>query len=304
MSPSPPPLPARPPIVLRRLAIALLGLTFAASAPLHAEEMRAAIYVMKRDGSQLRKVAQIDGYKEHFRPAWSHDGKRLAFDALESASQTIRLFVVNLDGSGLKQIGETQSPAWSPDDKQIAFHFRGDEKNESGVYVQNLDGQGRVRVSAGFGPRWSPDGGRIAFTDMRNLTVLDLVTGTERSLIGDPVQQVMPGFDWSPDGKRLAVVVMRNRKKELWVVAADRENTQVEPRLKLNLDQQLSWSPDGGRIVISTDRKLSVLEPDGKGAHRLPDQRGESVEPNWSPDGQWLAFSGNHPAAATTETAP
>jgi Tol biopolymer transport system component len=285
---------AHPRTLFRLLILALLSATFAAGSPLHAEELRAAIYVMKRDASGLRKVAQVDGYKEHFRPSWSHDGKRLAFDALDG-SQTKRLFVVNADGTGLKQIGETESPDWSPDDKQIAFHFRGDEKNQQGVYVQNLDGQGRVRVSAGFGPRWSPDGGRIAYTDMRNLIVLDLVTGEERPLLGEPVQQVMPGFDWSPDGKRLAVVIMRNRKKELWIVAADRENTKIEPRLKLNLDQQLSWSRDGSRIAISADRKLSLLEPDGKGAHRLPDQRGESVEPAWSPDGQWLAFSGNHP---------
>jgi Tol biopolymer transport system component len=289
---------AHPRTLVGLLIVALLAAAFAPGTTSHAQELRAAIYVMQRDGAGLRKVAQVDGYKEHFRPAWSHDGKRLAFDALESGSQVKRLFVVNVDGSGLKQIGETESPAWSPDDKQIAFHFRGDEKNEAGVYVQNLDGQGRVRVATGFGPRWSPDGGRLACTNMRNLTVLDLLTGEERSLIGEPVQQVMPGFDWSPDGKRLAVVIMRNRKKELWIVEADRENAKVEPRLKLNLDQQLSWSPDGGRIVISADRKLSVLEPDGKGAHRLPDQRGESVEPAWSPDGQWLAFSGNHPEAA------
>src|SRR4051812_48476611 len=87
MSHNSPRMLALPQTHLRLLVVAMLAATFSARTTLHAQELRAAIYVIKRDGSSLRKVAQVDGYKEHFRPAWSHDGKRLAFDALESGSQ-------------------------------------------------------------------------------------------------------------------------------------------------------------------------------------------------------------------------
>jgi dipeptidyl aminopeptidase/acylaminoacyl peptidase len=279
----------------RLLATALVVLVTCNGSLLLGQELRAAIYVMKRDGSAPRKVAQIKGYKELSMPVWSHDGTRLAFDALEVASGTKKLFVVNVDGGDLKKIGEAETPDWSPDDKQIACHFRGGLNMPEGVYVQNLDGKGRVRIAAGVGPRWSPDGGRLACTDGRNLNVLDLVTGEERGLIVEPVDQVMPGFDWSPDGKRLAVVVMRDRKKELWIVAAELNPSQAKSRLKVNLDPRVSWSADGKRIVFSANRRLSTLDPDGKGTAGLPNQHGDSVEPTWSPDGQWLAFAGNHP---------
>ena len=38
-----------------------------------------AIFVMKVDGSGVRKVAQVEGYRDHGSPRWSHDGQRLAF---------------------------------------------------------------------------------------------------------------------------------------------------------------------------------------------------------------------------------
>src|SRR6202521_6279152 len=39
------------------------------------------IFVMKVDGSEERKVVQVDGFGSHGCPRWSHDGKRLVFDA-------------------------------------------------------------------------------------------------------------------------------------------------------------------------------------------------------------------------------
>lgn len=261
-----------------------------------AQELRAAIYVMKADGSQLRKVVQVDGYKEFSSPVWSHDGTRLAFDALSLTSGTKKIFVVNVDGSQLQEVCDGETPDWSPDDKQIAWHYSGGKNLKAGVCVQNLDGKGRVHVADGAGPRWSPDGAKLAYTNGHNVVVLDLITGDERGLISEPIMQVSPGFDWSPDGKRLAVVVrLDRRRKELWLVDTQGPSPKWKSRLRLTLDQRVAWSPDGKRIVISASRRLMLLDPDGKSTYRLPDQHGDSVEPDWSPDGKWLAFSGNHP---------
>jgi len=275
--------PMRWQLVVAAIAVGYGGLSQAA-------DLRMAIYVMKPDGTGLRKVVQAADYKEHSCPAWSHDGRRLAFDAVHQATGKKKIFVVNVDGTALQEIGETAMPDWSPDDKQIVFRRDG---ADGGIAVQNIDGKGRTGIASGDGPRWSPDGSKIAYTNRYSLKVLNLVSGEEHDRIDEPVQEVMSGGDWSPDGKRLAVVVRRNNQRELLLVRAEGP-TNVKSRLARNLDGRVAWSHDGKRIAISSGRLLYLLDPDGKGTQIIPAQHGESVEPCWSPDDLWLAFSGNH----------
>src|SRR4051812_26812006 len=68
------------------------------TAPLSADDTPTTIFVMKTDGSQVRKVAQVAGYKKHGSPQWSHDGKRLAFDAYEGPDDAKKFFAIQLDG--------------------------------------------------------------------------------------------------------------------------------------------------------------------------------------------------------------
>jgi Tol biopolymer transport system component len=75
------------------------------------------------DGSGLREeVASLPGEGGQSL-VWSPDGSRLAFWA-DADDLNAQIFVVNADGSGLRQItrgGENRWPAWSPDGTQIAF---------------------------------------------------------------------------------------------------------------------------------------------------------------------------------------
>jgi Tol biopolymer transport system component len=283
---------------MRALMLSLMVIGALSAIRANGADLRAAIYVMQRDGTQVRKVAQVPGYNEHGFPSWSRDGKRLAFDAIQAGSGAKKLFVVNVDGSGLREIGATETPDWSAHDKQIACRFDGAAGQDPGIYVQNVDGQGRTRLDEGHAPRWSRDGDKLAFSYENTLKVLDLVTLEKRDLLTEPVQWVFLGFDWSPDGKRLAVVVRHNNQRHLWIVSAD-GSSPAKPRLKQNLDGRVAWSPDGKRLAISSNRKIYLLDPDGRGTQMLPDQRGDSVEPAWSPDGKFFAVSGNHPLAAT-----
>ena len=277
--------------IMRRLMLYLAAAMLLARPLRAAPQLRVAIWVMHPDGTALRKVAQVPLCKEHSSPAWSHDGQRLAFNAIQMANGATKIFAVNVDGSGLADLGEGIMPDWSPDGKQIVFSHGGE------IMVQNVDGKGRTVLTSGNAPRWSPDGSKIAFTAPRSLRVLDLVSGEERGRIDVPVRDVAPGCDWSPDGKRLAVVGRRDRERELFLITAEGP-IELASRLTRNLDGRIAWSHDGKRIAFSSGRILSTLAPDGKGTQMIPDQRGVSVEPCWSPDDKWLAFSGNHPEAA------
>ena len=203
-------------------------------------------------------------------------------------------YVVNLDGTGLKEMGEHDIPHWSPDDKQIVYHHYGGTQR-AGIWVQTIEGGGRTWLANGTAPRFSPDGGRIAYTDWRALLVLDLVDESSEALGGETFERVHPGFDWSPDGKRLAVVVDREKRRELLVI----EGQETKSILRNpNVDGYLGWSPDGKQLVIAIFDILFLIDADGtKPARMIPGQFSRNWHASFSPDGQWLAFSSNRKTA-------
>src|SRR5262245_37269347 len=71
---------------------------------------RAAILGINVDGSGMRKLVQMPEFGQHGSPRWSHDGKRLAFDAIHRDSRVKKLYVVNVDGSGLQEVGDAAMP--------------------------------------------------------------------------------------------------------------------------------------------------------------------------------------------------
>jgi Tol biopolymer transport system component len=124
------------------------------------------LYVMKPDGTDLRKVSKGMSYAQS--PLWSPDGKQIAFSGPGGKE-----YVVNADGTELRELlpnvqAHISSYAWSPDGKRIAFaavHYRG----ELDVYVINANGTGRSNLTntktiIEDEPSWSPDGKQIAFT--------------------------------------------------------------------------------------------------------------------------------------------
>jgi Tol biopolymer transport system component len=107
-------------------------------------------------------------------PATSPHGNMIAFNRSDGISSS--LFVMRLDGAGLRQITSSPSlpsgdavdfrPNWSPHGNKIVFLHNTEVDNE--IYVVGSNGQGLTRLTTTpdrveFSPVWSPDGSQIAF---------------------------------------------------------------------------------------------------------------------------------------------
>lgn len=114
------------------------------------------IYVMNADGTgrtRLTTDPADDGL-----PAWSPDGRRIAFGSDRSGNGDI--FVMNADGSSVKRLTADQAvdewPAWSPDGRQIAFGRKATQDAPEDIWVMNADGSGQVNLTHSPGNEWGP----------------------------------------------------------------------------------------------------------------------------------------------------
>jgi TolB protein len=261
------------------------------------------IYLMRPDGSGLRRLE--NNQEKGAMPAWSPDGKRIAF-ADRRGGEHLAIYVVNADGSGLQQVThpmstDDESPSWSPDGRRIVFEVN--LKGELGISVVNFDGSGRRRLTAhGQSPAWSPTGRRIAFVrqyghgkcgvGFDQIWLANADGRGLRVLTHNCVDHDDP--DWSPKGQWLVFSGSRtpggdNSRDQLWLVNA--HGTGLRRITRGRFDHLWpTWSPDGRRIAFSRTPNLLadnepfniyVIDTNGSGLRRLT-RTGDEVDPDWS----------------------
>jgi TolB protein len=182
------------------------------------------IYVAGADGSGLAPVVRTQGPLSHEEwPAWSPDGKQIAFTSTRPGNQEIML--AQADGSQVRAItshsGTDAHPCWSPDGRQIAFAT--DRWGGLEIAVMQADGSQIRRLTTSTGlddyPAWSPDGRSIAFVSNRdgNFEIyLMAVDGSQpRNLTDSPSIDTFPA--WIPDG-RLTFVSNRHEQFDIFVL--------------------------------------------------------------------------------------
>ncbi len=83
----------------------------------------AGLNIMNLDGDAGRSIEPI--YRSDnplFTPAWSNNGKRIAF--VELVDDRFMLRLINADGNGLQDAGFGSSPSWRMDDRAVFFSSR------------------------------------------------------------------------------------------------------------------------------------------------------------------------------------
>jgi len=246
-----------------------------------------------------------------FGPAWSPDGKRLAFDAAWAGPR--RIWISDTAGLNPRQITSDSSeavihagPRWSPDGRRLVF--RRIEGTTSDLLTADVASAATARLTqdapAELDPAWSPDGQWIYFSSDRGggMNVWRQRVGAD----GRPgaLEQLSTGAGAdvepapAPDGHRLAFAV-RGLNSDVWQLpvspttgAATGPPTPVI--VTTRVESRGAWSPDGRTIAFNSDRlgEMSIwLHDVASGAdRRLTSGPGGDYQPQWAPDGRTLAF--------------
>ncbi|MDE0682403.1 MAG: hypothetical protein OXI63_05755 [Candidatus Poribacteria bacterium] len=142
-------------------------LAFAADADLPTRDIYVVNtdYVHNEEGIGLRQLTQHPG--EDRKPAWTPDGKQIAFYSTRNESGGI--FFMDADGQNITELtheGENAS-SWSPDGKQMAVHVypgppvigaegiaAGPLPGKPHIRVMDADGRNSEFIAVGHSPSW------------------------------------------------------------------------------------------------------------------------------------------------------
>lgn len=265
-------------------------------------------YIMRIDGTGLTRVSNGNGKTTC---GWFlRDGKRLFFASSHAHDSTcpprpdpskgyvwgldrFDIYLVNRDGSGLRRLTNydvyTAEGVLSPDGRRIVFTSLKD--GDLDIYTMSIDGTNvrRLTTTPGYdgGPWWSPDGTKIVYRAWH-----------------PPDSAGLADYQGL-----LAQRMVRPSRMELWVMNADGSNQRQITNLG-GANFGPSWTPDGRRIIFSSNYKsprsrnfeLYLINLDGSGLEQITNHQEFDGFPMFSPDGRRLVWASNRGNSKEGET--
>jgi TolB protein len=235
----------------------------------NADQTKGALFTMNPDGSHVRQITHPPkGWKDNV-PAWSPDGKRVAFERFKTDESTSRVMVVNPDTGDTRAVvpctGErcvyAIDPYFSPDSRSIAYSRTVAPPNVqdppewklySAIFVVGLDGKHPHQVSS-----------------------------TPKRRIGQPATFDTSDPTFSPNGKMLAFLRTNYQKENdpnavfVQPIGSPEDAHRITP-WKLNCQDRPTFSPDGKLVLFRSQPKgeegpsnLYWVHPDGTGLHQI-----------------------------------
>ena len=275
----------------------------------------AGLFAVEADGEGLRVVAAPDLGDDPFRqaahPAWSPDGRSIAFTAFDPSGRRPEIRVVPAEGGPSRTVARGVAPSWSADGTKLAYMASGKPaiatdwtrpgRNDERIEVVRLGGPDAVAVEVvaeGIWPCWSPLDDRLAFAARRGATwdiyVRSGLGLALSRLTDDPALETEPF--WSPDG--LEVIFLSNRGVRWDLYRADADASGSVRRLTNHplREDGAALSPDASRVAFTDDdgrpgSNILLLDLASEVTRPLLNDPSGDRDPCWSPDGRSIAFA-------------
>lgn len=167
------------------------------------------------------------------------------------------------------------------------------------IYTADYDGFNGRQITHDNGisvsPSLSPNARELAYTGYlsgyADIYLVDLATGARQRLVKFPGTNSGPRF--SPDGNRLACTLSKDGRPGLYIVGIH-GGVQRLTRTR-GAESCGTWSPNGSELIYSSDEngspQLYRISAFGGSGRLVSTGFGYATEPNWSPDGQRVAFN-------------
>jgi Tol biopolymer transport system component len=171
-------------------------------------------------------------------------------------------------------------------------------------------------------PSVSPDGKYVIFYSEKDAFTFDLfladahsgkilqrVSSTVQNSEIDAFNYIESAGTWSPDGKKFAFPIFANGRNKLMIVNVNRGR----PIAKIEIPgvpsfNNPAWSPDGSKIALSGmvegQNALFIYDFKTKTVTRLTNDHCSYLQPSWSSDGKYIAFSTDKPLVAGSPVNP
>jgi dipeptidyl aminopeptidase/acylaminoacyl peptidase len=222
-------------------------------------------------------------------PAWSPDGKRLAFISYAAGGEE-QVFIADFSNLSQREPkprqvthlhGHLSTPRFSPDGRSVAF-----------LYIEGRKGPaGPLQATA-------RDAGVVGeHPEEQRLAVADLASGDARTL--SPADLYVYEYDWAPDGRSFAATAAHGSGDDNWYVAElitlNRESGEMRSLWKPPVDVQIAVprvSPDGKSIAL-IGGIMSDEGSTGGDVYLVPAAGGEArnLTPGRPASPAWLAWT-------------